>query len=85
VKKVFIITIALTLAGCVGTGEAMKTWLGHDEAKVLASWGAPDKTAHASGKTFHTWDARNGYGQIICTKTFVIDSGIIKSYSTNCL
>jgi starvation-inducible outer membrane lipoprotein len=37
-KKVLIITIALMLAGCAAS--AMKTWVGHDEAEVLASWGA---------------------------------------------
>ena len=61
-KNVLIITIALMLAGCAAS--VMKTWVGQDEAEVLASWGAPHRTARAGGKTIHTWDRRNAYGNI---------------------
>ena len=82
--KMMGLIVFLALAGCAA--DAMKTWLNHPETELLASWGAPDKTARSGGKTFHTWDGRNGYGQIICTKTFVIGTNkLIESYSTDCL
>jgi len=81
--KIMGVVALLALAGC--TADVMKGWVGHSETELLASWGAPDKTAQSGGKKFHTWDGRNGAGQIICTRTFVIDaSGFVQSFSTNC-
>ena len=86
-KNYFLgILLAATIGvfGC--TAATMKTWLGSSGSKVLASWGAPDRTAKtADGRTIYTWNGRNAHGEIICTMTFVVSANdVIESYSTNC-
>ncbi len=82
--KVIGIAACLVLAGCAA--EIMKSWLGHPETELLASWGAPDKSARSGSTKIHTWDGQNLYGQIICTTSFVIGADhIVESYSTDCL
>lgn len=84
--RLFPALVALILAGCTSTGDAMKTWVGSSDSQLMASWGAPDLESRAgNGNRVLTYNGINGYGQIICRKTFVVNvQGTITSYSHNC-
>jgi len=83
--KYILVFILFALSSCAAsTDAAMKTWVGHPEPELLSVWGAPDKTTTSGTKTIHTWAGRNTYGQIICSKTFVVANTRIESYSTDC-
>jgi hypothetical protein len=59
------------------TGDAMSKWVGAPEARLLASWGAPDGTAALSdGRKVDTWltDWNDKDGMHTCRKTFTVDS-----------
>jgi hypothetical protein len=49
---------------------------------AIMAWGAPDRSSEiAGGKKVHTYDLRNGYGNIVCKASFIEENGIIVSYS----
>lgn len=81
-----IAVLTSLLAGCTSTSDIMQTWIGSPESKLVSNWGAPDRSLKTDdGKEILTWNGRNGYGGIICQKTFVISkAGYIESYSNNC-
>ena len=84
--SILFIISCLIFLGCETTLDRMETWLGSEEHELMSSWGAPDRTIESGDKRIHTWDDRNGYGEIICTKTFTVDSkGIIISATTSFL
>jgi hypothetical protein len=59
------------------TSEVMSKWVGVPEARLLASWGAPDRTAALSdGRKVDTWltDWNDKDGMHTCRKTFTVDS-----------
>ena len=64
----------------------MKSWVGSSDAQVMAQWGAPAlESRSANGSRVLTYNGRNGYGQIICRKTFTANAqGTITNYSHNC-
>ena len=68
------------LSGCTTTretSEVMSKWVGVPEARLLASWGAPDRTAALSdGRKVDTWltDWNDKDGMHTCRKTFTVDS-----------
>ncbi len=82
--KFIVLFFSIWLVGCASAN--MKTWLGHSKNDLVTQWGAPDRSEKLdNGKQVLTWDGRNGYGQIICTQTFIIDSnGKVDGFSTNC-
>jgi len=83
--SILFIISCLIFLGCETTLDRMETWLGSEEHELMSSWGAPDRTIESGDKRIHTWDARNGYGEIICKKTFTVESnGRIYSATTNC-
>jgi hypothetical protein len=85
--RVHIIPVLLLLlSSCATTADAMRSWLGSSKNDLVESWGVPDRTEKLdNGKQVLTWDGRNGYGQIICIKSFTIgSSGKVERYSTNC-
>lgn len=83
-SKLIILIFSIYLAGCASA--VMKTWLGHDKNDLLAKWGVPDRSASLdNGKQILTWDNRNGYGQIVCRNTFIVDAyGRVEDFSTDC-
>ena len=59
------------------TSEVMSKWVGVSEARLLASLGAPDRTAALSdGRKVDTWltDWNDKDGMHTCRKTFTVDS-----------
>jgi hypothetical protein len=59
--------------------------MGSQEVDLLSSWGAPDKTAEAGGKKFHSYKIKGGFGGVLCQGTFIIDAvGIVVNYSVDC-
>lgn len=55
----------------------MKSWVGVPESRLLASWGAPDRTAALSdGGKVDTWltDWNDEDGMHTCRKTFTVDA-----------
>ncbi len=60
------------------TSEVMSKWVGVSEARLLASWGTPDRTAALSdGRKVDTWltDWSDKDGMHTCRKTFTVVSG----------
>jgi len=58
------------------TSDVMSKWIGVPEARLLASWGAPDRTAALSdGRKVDTWftDWNDKDGMHTCRKTFTVD------------
>ena len=83
-KKILIILLVIYISGCA-TAE-MKPWLGRSKNDLVQTWGVPDRSEKLDdGKQVLTWDGRNGYGQIICKQSFIIDTkGNVDSFSHNC-
>jgi hypothetical protein len=83
-SKLLVLFFSLLLVGCAAA--QMKTWLGSSKNDLVAKWGVPHRSERLdNGKQVLTWDARNGYGRIICTQTFIVDSyGTIEDFETNC-
>ena len=88
-KYVVVLGLIVFLGACATTTSVMKSWVGQPEAQVLASWGAPDRTAALpDGSKVDTWVTtwNNDYGLQTCRKTFTVDSEgkIIKWSYSNC-
>ncbi len=84
IMRKIILLASIFLTACAAA--QMKTWLGHSKNDLVSQWGAPHRSERLdNGKQVLTWDARNGYGQIICSQTFIIDNwGKVDDFSTNC-
>jgi hypothetical protein len=84
IKKLFILLLVINISGCAAA--VMKKWIGSSKDQVIQQWGVPDRSVKLdNGKQVLTWDGRNGYGQIICTQSFTINTdGNIEDFSTNC-
>jgi hypothetical protein len=81
-----LLFVTLIVVGCTSNDTIMKSWIGSTDYEVMASWGAPDLESQAgNGNRVLTWNGRNGYGQIICRRTFVVNAEHrITSGSHNC-
>ena len=84
-KKYIAIMFSLFLLNGCGPSlkQTMATWEGNTMSDVIMSWGGPDRSSEiAGGKKVHTYDLRNGYGDIVCKASFIEDTnGIVVSYS----
>jgi hypothetical protein len=74
------VPLLFPLSACTttsATSEVMSKWVGVSEARLLASWGTPDRTAALSdGRKVDTWltDWNDKDGMHTCRKTFTVDS-----------
>jgi hypothetical protein len=83
---------AFALAVCLGactTKSAMNSWIGRPESQLLASWGAPDKTASfPDGGKVDTWVTTwsDDFGMHTCRKNFTVSGGgtVVKSEYSDC-
>ena len=83
-KYIAIIFSLFLLSGCgPGLKETLATWEGSTMSDAIMAWGAPDRSSEiGGGKKVHTYDLRNGYGDIVCKASFIEDTnGIVVSYS----
>ena len=72
-----ILTAAVSISGCTTTSSVMRSWVGHDESKLLTSWGAPDtKMELDDGVKIYTWKRvwSNNYGIHHGRQTFTINA-----------
>lgn len=81
---ILILVSALVLGGCATAQQVGESWMGLTETQLLTSWGAPTRTATSGSKTIHTWERRNGYGQVTCQQTMVVSNGVVSGHSSNC-
>lgn len=83
-NKFTVLLFSIWMVGCATAN--MKAWFGHSKYDLVSAWGVPDRSEKLdNGKQVLTWDARNGYGQIICNNTFTIDSNDkVDGFSTTC-
>jgi len=79
------LALVFLASACTTTSTVMKSWVGDSESKLLASWGAPDRTATLpDGGRVDTWVSTwsNNYGLQTCRKTFTVNSeGIVTQWS----
>lgn len=83
--SVLVILAAVFLVGCTTPSAVMKSWVGEDEAKLLASWGAPDSVMNLDdGRKIYTWKRiwSNQNGVYQGRQTFTVDAdGTVTSWS----
>ena len=60
-QNLICIIVALMIAGCAteateaGYEETLNGWIGSSEARLISSWGVPDRVYEAGGKTYLTY------------------------------
>src|ERR1700722_12737143 len=81
----YVTVLAMLFSACTTQKSVMRSWVGQPESQVLASWGAPDRTAALSdGGKVDTWVStwNNNYGLQTCRKSFTVNSqGIVTQWS----
>lgn len=79
------LALVIFFSACTTTKSVMKSWVGQPESQLLASWGAPDRTAALpDGGKVDTWVTvwNNSYGLQTCRKTFTLDGdGTVTQWS----
>jgi hypothetical protein len=86
-RSALALAAALLLAGCLGLADSvMKPWMGASDAALMSAWGAPDiETKTAGGARVVTYRSRGDRGNVVCSKTFMIDrAGYVIAWSHNC-
>jgi hypothetical protein len=72
------LALVVLFGACTTQKSVMASWVGQPESHLLASWGAPDRTAVlADGGKVDTWVTTwndNYYGLHTCRKTFTLDA-----------
>ena len=47
--KYVLLVVVLCVSGCVSTDASMQSWLGANQAELLAAWGTPDWATELEG------------------------------------
>jgi hypothetical protein len=87
-RHVAAFALVLCLDACT-TKSAMNSWIGRPESQLLASWGAPDRTARfPDGRKVDTWVTTwsDDFGLHTCRKTFTVgaEGTVLKSEYSDC-
>jgi hypothetical protein len=78
-RHIAVLVPLFLLSACATTStrnDVIKSWIGVPESRLLASWGAPDRTAALSdGRKVDTWltDWNDREGMHTCRKTITVD------------
>jgi hypothetical protein len=79
-RNIAVLALVFLLSACATTStrnDVIKGWIGVPESRLLASLGAPDRTAALSdGGKVDTWltDWNDREGMHTCRRTFTVDS-----------
>jgi hypothetical protein len=88
---VLLFALAPVLACATSRSDAMESWVGTNEAELLSSWGAPDKSVELhDGSRVHTWVTEWTYyiggrsRQATCRESFTVGAeSLVERWSYN--
>ena len=72
------------LAGCTNQQAVLETWKGDSESKLLANWGAPNRTAVSGDVKYLTYEIRNFFGYVVGSNTFIVSATSKKVLGGTC-
>ncbi len=82
-KYPLAILVLMTLMGCAGTTENMRTWMGVSQSELVEQLGLPHAREVSQFGTTFVWD-RYEDEAASCQDQFTVKNNVVISYFSNC-